>query len=104
MFCQIWALGRAAKFETNKADGIEYVGAGSIARTGMPEPRPLTIAEIKEYVQLFATAAKNAVAAGFDGGEGSSLQDAQTICSNHLNSRGPCCQRLSCRPILPDYE
>ncbi len=35
-----------------------------------PEPRELTIPEIKEYVQLYATAASNAVhQAGFDGVE-----------------------------------
>ena len=37
----------------------------------MPNPpRPLTLDEIAEYVQLYATAAKNAVhGAGFDGVE-----------------------------------
>ena len=60
MFCQLWALGYSAKSKVNEAEGIEYGGAGSIARTGEPEPRPLTVPEIKEYVQLFATAAKNA--------------------------------------------
>jgi NADPH2 dehydrogenase len=34
------------------------------------KPRPLAVSEIKEYVQWFATAAKNAVyGAGFDGVE-----------------------------------
>lgn len=39
--------------------------------TGKDEdPRPLTVPEIEEYVQLYATAAKNAVhGAGFDGVE-----------------------------------
>jgi NADPH2 dehydrogenase len=32
-------------------------------------PRELTIAEIQEYVQLYATAAENAIKAGFDGVE-----------------------------------
>ena len=34
----------------------------------MPAPRPLTVEEIKEYVQLYVQAVKNAVhGAGFDG-------------------------------------
>jgi NADPH2 dehydrogenase len=32
-------------------------------------PRELTVPEIKEYVQLYATAARNAMEAGFDGVE-----------------------------------
>lgn len=40
-------------------------GAGS----KLPGPRPLTTDEIAEYTELYATAAKNAVEAGFDGVE-----------------------------------
>ena len=32
-------------------------------------PRELTVAEIKEYVQLYSKAARNAIEAGFDGVE-----------------------------------
>ena len=73
IFCQIWALGRVARVEATEVEGIEIVGPGSIPMTGRPTPRPLTTDEIKEYAQLFAAAAKNAVSAGFDGGERSSL-------------------------------
>jgi NADPH2 dehydrogenase len=82
MYLQIWALGRTASPEQLKKEdpSFEYVSAGSVplpARvnntdTDMPQPspRPLTKAEIAEYVQLFATAARNAVErAGFDGVE-----------------------------------
>ncbi len=34
-----------------------------------PVPRALTVEEIGEYVQLYATAARNAILAGFDGVE-----------------------------------
>lgn len=48
-----------------------YVSASAIPLRGTEEaPRALTIPEIKEYVQLFVTAATNAVhEAGFDGVE-----------------------------------
>lgn len=80
IFAQLWALGRSASAEYLKAHGHDYVSASNIplthtvesAFTGkidMVPPRPLTVAEIKEYVQDFAQAAKNAVEAGFDGVE-----------------------------------
>jgi len=82
MYLQLWALGRTAwPKQLKKEDpSFEYVSAGSVplhANIDNPEdtsppatPRPLTKAEIAEYVQLYATAARNAVErAGFDGVE-----------------------------------
>ncbi|KAJ7144776.1 hypothetical protein C8R43DRAFT_953861 [Mycena crocata] len=67
---QLWALGRAADVETLAADGLPLVSASDVPLSGGQAPRPLTVAEIKEYVQLYATAASNAVhKAGFDGVE-----------------------------------
>ncbi|KAH6888270.1 NADH:flavin oxidoreductase/NADH oxidase [Coprinopsis sp. MPI-PUGE-AT-0042] len=71
IFLQICAVGRAARSE--HLHGHPIVGASSIrlstAAADTPDPRPLTIPEIDEYVGLFTTAAKNAMAAGFDGVE-----------------------------------
>jgi NADPH2 dehydrogenase len=82
MYLQLWALGRAASIEHLKKEdpSFEYVSAGDVPLPGTPQqeesgddaprPRPLTKAEIAEYVQLYATAARNAVErAGFDGVE-----------------------------------
>ncbi|KAI0284118.1 FMN-linked oxidoreductase [Russula brevipes] len=81
MYLQLWALGRTASPEQLKQEdpSFEYVAAGTVplpASTAadndvsQPRPRPLTNAEIAEYVQLYATAAQNAVErAGFDGVE-----------------------------------
>ncbi|KAL6298305.1 NADH:flavin oxidoreductase/NADH oxidase [Sparassis latifolia] len=73
IYLQLWALGRAADFEElEKEDpSFPYVSASDIQLTGKPKaPRPLTEDEIKEYVQLYTTAASNAVhRAGFDGVE-----------------------------------
>ncbi|KAH0527008.1 hypothetical protein TsFJ059_002052 [Trichoderma semiorbis] len=53
-----------------KKEGIEIVSASAIPHEeGAPVPRALTIDEIEEIVRDFATAAKNAIRAGFDGVE-----------------------------------
>ena len=76
MYLQLWALGRTASPEQLKREdpSFEYVAAGSIPHASntstTPNPRPLTKTEVAEYVQLYATAARNAVErAGFDGVE-----------------------------------
>ncbi|KAJ7132263.1 NADH:flavin oxidoreductase/NADH oxidase [Mycena epipterygia] len=70
MYLQLYALGRAAKAKTLAEEGLPYVSASDVPVTGGPAPRPLTVEEIQEYVQLYATAASNAVhKAGFDGVE-----------------------------------
>ena len=61
-------MGRAAYPAVIEAEGFDYVSTSAIGlRDRTKVPRALTTEEVKEYVQLFATAAKNAVAAGFDG-------------------------------------
>ncbi|KAF9020121.1 NADH:flavin oxidoreductase/NADH oxidase [Hymenopellis radicata] len=73
IFLQLWALGRAAEPETLRAEdpSLSYVSASNIRMSGVDEdPRPLTVDEIHEYVELYAQAARNAVQhAGFDGVE-----------------------------------
>jgi len=82
IFLQLWALGRTASPETLKQEGgFDLVAPSPIplvmdksyvpgAESQAPiVPRELTVAEIKEYVQLYTTAAKNAIEAGFDGVE-----------------------------------
>ncbi|KAI0071354.1 putative NADPH2 dehydrogenase chain OYE2 [Panus rudis PR-1116 ss-1] len=70
IYTQLWALGRTADPTILARDGFPFVSASDIPLQGRPKPRPLTVAEIKEYVQLYAQAAHNAVTrAGFDGVE-----------------------------------
>ncbi|KZT00769.1 NADH:flavin oxidoreductase/NADH oxidase [Laetiporus sulphureus 93-53] len=72
IFCQLWALGRAAdpKVLEEEDASFPFVSSSDIQMTGRPKaPRPLTIPETKEYVKLFTIAAKNAIRAGFDGVE-----------------------------------
>ncbi|KAI0314486.1 hypothetical protein OF83DRAFT_444221, partial [Amylostereum chailletii] len=70
IYCQLWALGRQNSPAVLAKGGFDYVSAGDVPTApDAPKPRPLTIAEIKEYPELFATAAQNAIKAGFDGVE-----------------------------------
>ncbi|KAJ3988775.1 hypothetical protein F5890DRAFT_315206 [Lentinula detonsa] len=82
IFLQIVALGRGANLEALHAHNpsFEVIGAGDIPEpveetTDKPQfagttPRPLTKAEIDDYVDMFTEAATNAVyKAGFDGVE-----------------------------------
>lgn len=89
IFAQLWALGRTADPKVIKKYGYDYAGASDIPLENFPVPRPLgtggtctpgslsnhgadhcdAITEVKEFVQLYANAAANAIQAGFDGVE-----------------------------------
>lgn len=72
IFVQLWALGRTADLSVLKAElgeNAKLVGASPLPLGDHPTPTPLTEEEIFEYVELYKQAAKNAVAAGFDGVE-----------------------------------
>ncbi|KAJ6541576.1 FMN-linked oxidoreductase [Mycena capillaripes] len=71
MYLQLWAMGRAFdNYDKFEDAGIPHVSASDVAMTGETKPRPLTVEEIKEYTELYAQAASNAVhKAGFDGVE-----------------------------------
>ncbi|KAI9058709.1 NADH:flavin oxidoreductase/NADH oxidase [Trametes sanguinea] len=75
IYLQLWTLGRAADVTELRKVNPEYpfVSASDIPlpdKNAGERPRPLTKAEIKEYVDAFAQAARNAVhGAGFDGVE-----------------------------------
>lgn len=72
IYLQLWALGRAASPAVLKKElgqEAKVISSGDLGFEGGAKPTPLTEAEIKEYVGFYAQAAKNAVAAGFDGVE-----------------------------------
>ncbi len=78
IYLQLWALGRTAHLDVLQEEGGYPLVAPSpiplksrsASSTPAPVPCALTVEEIGEYVQLFATAARNTVLhAGFDGVE-----------------------------------
>jgi NADPH2 dehydrogenase len=72
IYLQLWALGRAASPDQLKKEldpDAKVISAGDVPFEGGAKPTPLTEEEIKEYIGFYAQAAKNAVAAGFDGVE-----------------------------------
>ncbi|KAF7362628.1 putative inactive dehydrogenase EasA [Mycena venus] len=83
IYLQLWALGRAADIVVLAEEGmpadsyvsasdvpLSFVSASYIPQERRRAPRPLTVEEIQEYIQLYAMAASNAVhKAGFDGVE-----------------------------------
>ncbi|KAJ7722560.1 hypothetical protein DFH07DRAFT_856827, partial [Mycena maculata] len=63
--CGLWA-----EAATLAEEGLPYVSASDIPIEDGKAPCPLTVKEIQEYIQLYATAASNAMhKAGFDGVE-----------------------------------
>ncbi|KAL2793052.1 hypothetical protein BJX66DRAFT_326368 [Aspergillus keveii] len=70
IFLQLWALGRVAMPEVAKLEGFEVVSSSPTPLDlDSPTPRELTKEEIREFVQDYAQAARNALEAGFDGVE-----------------------------------
>jgi NADPH2 dehydrogenase len=70
IYCQLWALGRAAKPEVIESEGFDQVSSSAVPMAkDSPAPRALTEEEIHQYIKDYAHAAKSAIAAGFDGVE-----------------------------------
>ncbi|KAJ8507388.1 hypothetical protein ONZ45_g10253 [Pleurotus djamor] len=72
IYLQLWAMGRSARANVLEAQKFAYIAPSAIPVKARPTPLPraMTVEEIKDYVQLFAKAASNAVnLAGFDGVE-----------------------------------
>ncbi|KAG1730721.1 NADH:flavin oxidoreductase/NADH oxidase [Suillus occidentalis] len=70
IFCQLCALGRLALPDVLfKENNSPFVSASPIPLSTNPTsvPRALTELEIKTYINAYVTAARNAIAAGFDG-------------------------------------
>ena len=70
IFLQLWSCGRAAEQEVIDKEGIDYVSSSAtpVEPNGRC-PRSLTEEEIRGYIEDYAQAARNAMAAGFDGVE-----------------------------------
>ncbi|EKV08070.1 NADH:flavin oxidoreductase/NADH oxidase family protein [Penicillium digitatum] len=71
IYLQLWALGRVASRELLQAEGgFDLISSSATALNAeSPTPRALSESEILEWIADYAQAARNAVAAGFDGVE-----------------------------------
>jgi NADPH2 dehydrogenase len=71
IYCQLWALGRAATpAVVEKEGGFAIRSSSAVAMgEGKAVPKEMTIEEIQQTVAEYATAARNAIEAGFDGVE-----------------------------------
>jgi NADPH2 dehydrogenase len=70
IFCQLFAMGRAADAETARREDVPIVAPSAIPMgEGAPVPEAMTVDGIKQIVHDFVAASKNAIQAGFDGVE-----------------------------------
>ena len=97
IFCQLWALGRAATPDIVRREAGEssFVSSGNVPiQAGTEAPRPLEEEGIWAFVQDYAHAAKLAIDAGFDGveihGANGYLIDqfTQDVCNNREDAWG----------------
>ncbi|KAF2852743.1 FMN-linked oxidoreductase [Plenodomus tracheiphilus IPT5] len=70
IYLQLWALGRVANKQFAEANGITVKSSSATQLSDdLAVPKEMTHEEIKETVNTYAQAAKNAIEAGFDGVE-----------------------------------
>ncbi|KAL2141242.1 hypothetical protein VTI28DRAFT_2655 [Corynascus sepedonium] len=76
IFCQLWSLGRAANPDVAAREGFRVHSSSAVPLPSDGDdnkapvvPEAMTVEEIKERVREYATAARNAIEAGFDGVE-----------------------------------
>lgn len=70
IFCQLFAMGRAADVDIAKTEGINIVAPSALPiDEDSPIPRAMTIQEVNQTARDFAKASENAISAGFDGVE-----------------------------------
>jgi NADPH2 dehydrogenase len=68
IFLQLWAVGRVAVPAFAEASGFDVISSSaSQLSEDLAVPREMSLDEIKEAVAAYAQAAKNGIAAGFDG-------------------------------------
>ncbi|KAF2644795.1 FMN-linked oxidoreductase [Massarina eburnea CBS 473.64] len=69
IYLQLWNLGRAAGLEQTKKEGVTIKSSSAVAMEGGATPVAMTKEDIKNTIAAYAQAAKNSIAAGFDGVE-----------------------------------
>ncbi|KAH8900260.1 FMN-linked oxidoreductase [Thozetella sp. PMI_491] len=63
---QLWALGRAADTDMAEREGIIVKSSSALRLDDRTMPLEMTVQDIKDSIQAYASAARNAIRAGFD--------------------------------------
>ncbi|KAI9924651.1 Chanoclavine-I aldehyde reductase fgaOx3 [Aspergillus wentii] len=70
IYMQLWGLGRVADPDVLKSEGLDFISSSPIPeKADGVVPREMTEVEIRAFIDEYIQAAKNAIAAGFDGVE-----------------------------------
>ena len=70
IYCQLWALGRVANKQYAEKTGITVMSSSATQLSDdLAMPKEMTQEDINSTIATYAQAAKNAIAAGFDGVE-----------------------------------
>jgi NADPH2 dehydrogenase len=95
IYLQLWALGRVANKEFAEKTGITVKSSSATQLSDdLAVPKEMTVEEIKETVEVYAQAARNAIEAGFDGveihGANGYLVDQflQDVCNKRADNYG----------------
>lgn len=95
IFCQLWHQGRAADPKILRSEGYEMLSSSAVPMSPENEtPKAMTEEDISNVIQDYANAARNAIAAGFDGveihGANGYLPDQflQTTCNQRTDDWG----------------
>ncbi|KAL1792238.1 hypothetical protein ACET3X_009989 [Alternaria dauci] len=103
IICQLWAFGRAAIPEVMAREGFPVIGPDAIPMdSSAPTPQRLSTSGVREKIQDYVNAAKNAIAAGFDGveihGAGGFLVDqfTQDVSNQRNDEYGGSIENRSC--------
>jgi NADPH2 dehydrogenase len=95
IYCQLWHQGRSGHRDVLEAEGFKLLSSSAVPITPEDDiPEAMTEDDIQETIRDYATAAKNAMEAGFDGveihGANGYLPDQflQTTCNEREDSWG----------------
>jgi NADPH2 dehydrogenase len=95
IYCQLWHQGRSGDRHVLEAEGFKLLSSSAIPITPQDDtPHAMTEEDIQETIADYAAAAKNAIAAGFDGveihGANGYLPDQflQTTCNKRTDGWG----------------
>jgi NADPH2 dehydrogenase len=95
IYCQLWHQGRSGHRDVLEAEGFKLLSSSAVPMTHEDDtPEAMSEEDIQETINDYAKAAKNAIAAGFDGveihGANGYLPDQflQTTCNKRTDSWG----------------